>query len=321
MARPLKSTKLIKSIKRKAMIPEDQDTFDTEDFLEMINEEIQMHALPHLLQVHEEYLVYPIDVPVVEGKQAYDIPYRAVGNKLRDAHFVDANGEMLSELSRVSLEELSDHQYSNSSNYTGLFYVQNNKIIIIGSAPQTNASLRLYIYLSPSDLVEEKDVGVITSIDRNSGIISMSNFPTDFSTTTEFDFVTHKNPNTLVSYNLNIISTDSVTKSLTMNIEDISEDLKVGDYICKVEETPVPQLPSELHPVLAQRVAIACLESLNDTEGISNAQRKLMESEKATWDLVDNRVEGANQKINNRHGTLAQATISPFYKGSRIGNN
>lgn len=321
MARPLTATKLIKSVKRKGMIPSDQDTFDTEDFLEMINEEIQMHALPHLLQVHEEYLVYPIDVPMEEGKQAYDIPYRAVGNKLRDAQFIDANGDILREMSRISLEELSDHQYYSDSNYTGLFYVQNNKIIIVGSAPQQNASIRMFVYLSPSDLVEEKDVGVISSIDRNTGIISMSNFPADFSTETEFDFVTHKNPNTLVSFNMEIDSTDSITKSITLDVANISDDLKVGDYVCKVEETPVPQLPSELHPVLAQRVAIACLESLNDTEGISNAQRKLVESEKATWDLVDNRVEGANQKIKNRHGTLSQAAVSPFYKRSRLGNN
>jgi len=321
MARPLKSSKLIKSIKRKAMIPEDQDTFDTEDFLEMINEEIQMHALPHLLTVHEEYLVYPIDIPVVEGQNAYDIPYRAVGNKLRDAHYIDANGDILREMSRISLEELADHQYYNDSNYTGLFYVQNNKVIIIGTAPQQNASIRMYIYLSPSDLVEEKFTGKITSIDRNTGIISVDNFPNDFSTVMEFDFVTHKNPNSLVSFNTEVISTDITTKSITMDVANISDDLKVGDYVCKVEETPVPQLPSELHPVLAQRVAIACLESLNDTEGISNAQRKLMESEKQTWDLVDNRVEGANQKINNRHGTLSQAAISPFYRRSRLGNN
>ena len=38
MAKPLKTDKLIRSIKRRAMIPEDQVTFDTEDFLEMINE-------------------------------------------------------------------------------------------------------------------------------------------------------------------------------------------------------------------------------------------------------------------------------------------
>lgn len=321
MARPLKTAKLIKSIKRKGMIPEDQGTFDTEDFLEMINEEIQMHALPHLLTVHEEYLVYSLDVAVEEGKQSYDIPYRAVGNKLRDVQFVDSNGEIIRELSRISLEQISDYRNGNNSSSTGLFYVQNNKIVLIGTAPQQNSSLRMFIYLSPSDLVEEDEVGVISAIDRVTGTISMSNFPTDFSAILEYDFVSCKNPNTLVSFNVDAVSTDATTKSIILDVDDISDDLKVGDYVCKVEETPVPQLPSELHPVLAQRVAIACLEALNDTEGISNAQRKLMESEKATWDLVDNRVEGANQKITARHGTLTQAVNSRFNNRSGLGNN
>lgn len=321
MAKPLKTNKLIRSIKRRAMIPSDQVTFDTEDFLEIINEEIQMNALPHLLTVHEEYLVYDVDIPFEENKFEYEIPYRSVGNKLRDLHYVDNNGDILREASRVSLEELMDYKYNNDTNYTGQFYVKNNKIVIIGSAPQSLASLRMYFYLSPSDLVEEKNTGTITSIDRNTGIISLDNFPDMYSTNTLFDFVSSRNPNNLVDFDITATSTDSVTSSVVFNPTDIPDTLQVGDYVCISQETPVPQLPSELHPLLAQRVAIACLEALNDTEGITNAQRKLLEAERSTWDLVDNRVEGANQKINNRHGTYSQASVSPFYQRSSLTGN
>ncbi len=321
MAKPLKTDKLIRSIKRRAMIPEDQVTFDTEDFLEMINEEIQTNALSHLLTVHEEYLVYFVDVPFEEGKQSYEIPARSVGNKLRDLHFVDSNGDIIREASRVSLEELMDYKYNNDSNYTGQFYIQNNKVVIIGAAPQSLSSLRMYFYLSPSEMVEEKETGSITSIDRVNGIVTVDNFPSRFSTNSLFDFVSSRNPNNVISFDITAVSTDSVTKSATFALTDISEDLKVGDYLCVSEETPVAQLPSELHSVLAQRVSIVCLESLNDTEGLTNAQRKLMEKEKASWDLVDNRVEGANQKINNRHGTYSQASVSPFYQRSSLTGN
>lgn len=318
MARAFNTTKLIRSIKRKAMIPEDQDTFDTEDFIEMINEEIQSSALPHLLTVHEEYLVYSVDIPFVEGQQSYRIPPRAVGNRLRDLHFVDAEGDVVREASRVSLEELPDYKYNSDSTYTGLFYVQNNKVVIIGSAPQNNASLRMYFYLSPSDVVEVSRTTTISAIDRTNGIISMSGFPSDFSTSGSFDFVSSKNPNNLISFDVDVTSTDNVTKTITLDPDNISDDLEVGDYVCLPEETPVPQIPSELHSTLVQRVVVSCLEALSDSEGLSLAQRKLMENEKSTWDLVDNRVEGANQKMNNRHGTLSQASVNPFYSRSRI---
>lgn len=318
MARGMTASKLIRSIKRKSMIPEDQDTFDNQDFLEMINEEIQTSALPHLLTVHEEYLVYYVDVPFVEGQQSYRIPARSVGNRLRDLHFVDAEGDIIREAARISLEEIPEYKYSNSSTYTGLFYVQNNKVVLIGSAPQSNSFLRMYFYLSPSEVVNESDTAVISAIDRVNGVISLSTFPSNFSTSTQFDFVSSKNPNNLVSFDVDVTSTDNVTKTITLPAANISDDLEVGDYACLPEQTPVPQLPSELHSTLAQRVAISCLEALSDTEGLNLAQRKLMESERHTWDLVDNRVEGANQKMSNRHGTLAQASTSRLYNKTGI---
>ncbi len=320
MARAFNTTKLIRSIKRKAMIPEDQDTFDTEDFIEMINEEIQSSALPHLLTVHEEYLVYSIDIPFVEGQQAYRIPSRSVGNRLRDLHFVDSEGDIIREASRISLEELPDYKYNNDSTYTGLFYVKNNKVVIVGSAPQNDASLRMYFYLSPSEVVEVSRTSTVNSIDRVNGLISLSSFPSEFSTSVSFDFVSSKNPNNVIDFDVSITSTDNVTKTITLDPDNISDDLEVGDYVCLPEESPVPQLPSELHSTLVQRVAISCLEALSDSEGLSLAQRKLMENERNTWDLVDNRVEGANQKMNNRHGTLAQASTSPSYERTKINN-
>lgn len=321
MAKALTTSKLIRSIKRRSMIPEDQVTFDTEDFLEMINEEIQHSALPHLLTIHEEYLVYSVDVQFEQGKQAYNIPARASGNRLRDLHYVDENGDIIREASRISLESLMDYKYNNDTNYTGQFYVENNKVVIVGSAPQSQAFLRMYFYLSPSEVVEEKETGTITSIDRNTGIISVSNFPSKFSTETVYDFVSSRNPNNLLSFDITATSTDSVTSSVVFNVADIPDDLELGDYLCVAQETPVAQLPSELHALLAQRVAVACLEALNDTEGIQNAQRKLKDLEASTWDLIDNRVEGANEKINNRHGTYSQASVSPFYQRTSLNGN
>jgi hypothetical protein len=58
---------------------------------------------------------------------------------------------------------------------------------------------------------------------------------------------------------------------------------------------------------LAQRVAVACLEALGDEQGLMAAQRRLEMMEKSSNDLIDNRVEGAPEKITNRHGTLREA--------------
>ena len=78
------SEDLIRSLKRRALIPTDQSTFSEDDFLEILNEEIQTGILPYLIEQHEEHLVTYVELDADVDPLKFKIPYRAVGNKLRD---------------------------------------------------------------------------------------------------------------------------------------------------------------------------------------------------------------------------------------------
>lgn len=80
--------------------------------------------------------------------------------------------------------------------------------------------------------------------------------------------------------------------------------LNVGDILALPEETIIPQIPVELHSMLAQRVVMRCLEAIGDTQGLTNATAKLQEMEVKTGSVIDDRVEDAPQKIINRNSTL-----------------
>lgn len=313
------SEKLIESVKRRALVPNDQLTFTDEDFLEMANEEIKYFALPRLLQSDEEYLVYSIDVALEEGKQKYEIPSRAVGNKLRDVAIVDKNdsGDVrIFELSRIRLDELSDYNNSYFGDYSSVFYVENNSVVLLNDFPVTDAYVRMHFYLKPNDLVLSKNVGKITAIDTNSGLITLDNFPSNFSNLPDFDFIMAKSPNKTLAYDLTPSSINANTKSVTFTASTLPDNLKVGDYLSVSGETNVIQMPSEMHPIVAQRVAVAALEALGDTEALNTAMRRLQMMEKASNDLIDNRVEGAPLKIKPRHGTLNEA-LSSGYRSNR----
>ena len=88
-----------------------------------------------------------------------------------------------------------------------------------------------------------------------------------------------------------------------------SISIAVGDIITQAEETIIPNIPTELHVVLAHRVAARCLESLGDQAGLQMANAKLQEMEVKTGNLIDNRVEGSAQKILNRNGILRLGKI------------
>jgi hypothetical protein len=317
MSSVLTSNKLIASIKRRAMIPNNQDTFTDEDFLEMLNEEIQYFGVPQLLRTHEEYLLNSIDVPL-DGRQRYEIPYRAVGNKLRELSYVtnvsgvngSNTGEQIYELSRISVEDLPDYNNFSTTRYSQAFYVENNKITLLGEVPVSDTVLRMHFYMRPNTFVLNNRAGVIQSLDLDAGVIVLENFPTAFSTEPLMDFIKHQSPNVIMAFDVQPLSVDSTSRTLTFDPDKLPSNLQVGDYVNVAQETIVPQLPVELHAILAQRVAVAALEALGDQEGLVSAQRRLDMMEMSSNDIIDNRVEGAPQKINNRHSPLRDAVIS-----------
>lgn len=313
------SDDLIRSLKRRALIPTDQSTFSNEDFLEILNEEIDTGILPYLLEQHEEHLVNYIDLPAdLTAPFEYEIPYRAIGNKLRDVALIDSSGNIY-ELSRASLEELSDYQSFTTIDDTGVFYVENNKIVMMSVNASPNSKIRMYFYLRPSSLVLEKESGKITSISTGATetVITLENFPSKFSNNPQFDIVGSRSPNKLKKFDITASQTNSNTKSVTISNDQLPDDLRVGDYLCQAEESPFPQMPTELHPILAQRGAVYCLESLGDTEGLGNAVRKLQSMEKGVTNLIENRVEGAPQKIKSRHSPLRDAIIGRWNTRNR----
>ena len=312
MSNVLTSNSLIKSLKRRAMIPNDQETFEDSDFLDMLNEEIQYFGIPHLLSTYEEYLVVSQDFPLTSGTFEFDIPERAIGNKLRGVFFADSSdtsGENLSDLTRIKLEDVPDYSNYNNNFINGtnsVYYVKDNKLVLVDEQPYSGGSLRMFFYIKPSKLVEEDRAGVISNIDRTAGTITLSNFPVDFSNLPLMDFVQTKSPNKILKYDITPTSVNSNTKTITFATTDIPSNLVVGDYVNFAQESIVPQLPTELHGILAQRVAVAALEALGDFEGMDKAQSRLSKMETATLTILDNRVESDVEKIRNRDSALQQ---------------
>ncbi|NBX74721.1 MAG: hypothetical protein EBQ89_10570 [Alphaproteobacteria bacterium] len=81
-------------------------------------------------------------------------------------------------------------------------------------------------------------------------------------------------------------------------------NLKVGDYICLANESIIPQIPPDLHTVLAERTAARILAAIGDQAGLAVANQKIAEMELRQGNVLDQRVEGAPEKITARHSLL-----------------
>jgi hypothetical protein len=299
------SDEIIKSAVRRAGIPKSQATFTDDDFLAFANEEMDTGLVPSVLISHEDYFLTSDDIPVNPNLDRYEIPGRATGNKLRDLSYIDNNGNVY-EMVRIPIDNVSD--YNTAYNYTNrgyTYYVQNNQVILTPqSTPLSPGFFRFSYYIRPNRLVLLKDVGVITNINLLTGEISISSNPQYFSVQQKFDFVSVTSPHRTLSKDLTAVAYNTTTKVITFAITDIPSTLNIGDHVCVAETAAIPQFPSDLHVILAHRVAARCLESLGDQEGLQAANVKLAELEQKTQTIIDNRVEASPEKIIPRHGVL-----------------
>jgi len=105
---------LIRSVKRRAMVPTDQSTFNKQDMIDILNEEIEGGILNTLLSMHEEYLVTFTDQSLTQDLKEYKIPYRAIGNKLRGLMYYD-QANNYTKMVQIELEDitLTSNRYVN----------------------------------------------------------------------------------------------------------------------------------------------------------------------------------------------------------------
>lgn len=315
MAKNYTTDTLIESIKRRAMLPESIVTFKDEDFLAFANEELDLGVVPLVMSFHEDYLMYTQLVPLEPNVSRYEIPSRAMGNKIRDVQYQDTNGYIY-EMTRLFIEDLPYFQNGLSGPMAGVirsFYMEGNEIVLTPLNGSTNltGNLRVSYYLRCSELVAENRVARITDIDTTTGIITLDSWPSNFSLNPLIDFTSSRSPFKLVSFDITPTAFgDTTNPEITFNTTDIPIQLRVGDVVSNAEETIIPQIPVELHSMLAQRVALRCLEALGDVQGLQAAAAKLQEMEQKAGNIIDNRVEGAPFKIAPKHTFLRK---SRFY--------
>ena len=315
MAKTNTASVIIEAIKRRASIPENQATFQAEDFLAFADEELLLGIVPAIMSLHEDYFLYEIEVPLVNGKTEYEIPSRAAGNKLRDLQY-KPNSNSYIEMTRIGIGDRFANYNDGMMTDVKRYYVKNNKIVVSGSLSTSGAgSLNFIFYIKPSQLVLEDRIGVIQGInDLNNGKteLVLSTIPENFSTSIKYDVYKAESPSSILQIDMVPTNINVISRSVTFNTSDIPDELKVGDHLAQAGEATIPQIPNEFHAMLEQMVACRVLEAQGDSQGLQNALVKLKQMESAGATLIDNRIDDSPQKIVNRHSILRSSTSRKY---------
>lgn len=272
----------IKHVKRMASIPTSQITYASQDFMDLLNGEMQTYILPWIDALKEEFFLWDDDQAFSEGAK-YRIHTRAVGCTLRDVKVISGGIEV--GLDRVDLD-------AKEKRYSG-YYVRGQHIHVI--EPITNPdTVRLIYMIRPNRNVLSTRATTIAS--KTASTITLTTTPSNFGTPITFDIVRGKEPFDFPEKGIDRAGTLS-GGVITVTDGNGTTDFSVGDYVCLAQETPVVQLPEPAAWLLVQQVVLRCLEGLGDVEGVQLAALARGKMEKDVAKLLTNRVKGDPQKI------------------------
>lgn len=297
---------LVASVRARASIPDSDGTITDSDLLRFANEELDENIIPIILSTREEYFLRHKDITLSEGEREIDIPYRAIGMRVRAIKSVVDNKEGRP-LSHIPLDRVDDYDGLYDYDLDRGFYLSNDRIKLINNSTGT---LRVYYYLRPNNLVEQSRTGTIQAIDTDTNTITVSTFPSVINDNSEVDFIQATPNHRTYAFDVEVSSVSSGTREITC--ASLPTGLQVGDYICLAGETPTPQIPVDVIPVLEQAVVCKVLESIGDTEGLQNATSRLQKLEQRMLTLLDARVEAPGSKVVNPNSLLTGRTKSRY---------
>lgn len=283
------------------------DGYTTADFLRLINETVRSKFVPLLKRTREDYLITRETLTLTAGRDKYPLPKRAAAEALKAIQY--EAGDVWPPLDRVTEDTAHEHVGNTSAGAPCAFYLQDDSAVFV-PVPAGGESIRFLYYFRPSRVVEADEVGEITAIDTTTGQVTVKAWdedagafssttpPATFTTSATFDFV--KGSPGFRCRAINLASSGVASNVLTFAAADLPAGLEVGDFVCIAGETPIAQLPAELHPVLAHEVSRVLLEAKGDDKAKA-AKETVKEMVTDAESMIQNRVQSAPKYVMNRN--------------------
>lgn len=319
------TAQLIDSIKKRASIPTSQRTYKDEDILRFANEEMDNVMIPLVLRTKEEFYVVTESYPLTQNSNnefRVSIPYRAIGSRLRNLYLQSSGGTKRT-LTRIEPEHIPEFDYTGYASTKTGFYLEADDIVLVNSTGFSPTDvLKVSYYFKPNDLVVTSRVPSITLLDtpylNDDDVqvidIYLTSLPTHFEIGEKLDFIENEQTNRTLSYDVTILDVNDDVGGevrVTVPYASLSSEIKKGDHVAIAGETKVPQLPADLHAMLAQATACRILEAQGEESQLKRAEATLQNMLNNALALIDSRTESAPQKILNVGGFLKRKRFIP----------
>jgi hypothetical protein len=291
---------LAAAVRVRCRIPDGSSVASDTILFDIADQAIRTIFLPLLKKVQSEHLIQTTDVTLTSGTSEYEIPRRAVAAGLRSVSLMDSSANVGGSIPVLSIEDVDAYQ-AGGSYYWPLgvaVAVQGNNLIVLPQPNTQNVILRLRWMRRPSRLI------AATAADQIESVASATSFDVGAASAVTdgdvMDIVQDEPPFTVIGLDLTA-SISSVTHTITALTPVAPE---INNYVCPYDQSPVVQLPVELHAALITAVQMRVHEMMKDHRAMAAAAQNLKTELNDARLLLTPRVTGGEEVIVNRRGPL-----------------
>jgi len=293
----LTTSKLLEIVKVKAALTTGQAGLTNDNILQIASDVMVSEIVPAVIGKYEGYFLFTEAQPLQAGVSVYRVPERAIGGKLCNLYLRDASGNPF-DIRMYSTADLGSLPVTPQNRPAG-FYLESNSVRFVPPVgPSPTDSLVMVYYFRPSQLVMESAGRRLVSF--TSTTLTLPSIPAGWTTASTLDVVSHRSGNEVVAHDLAISSITGNVITLTSAVTG----LEAGQYVTLAGESIVPNLPEDLHILLAEMTVEKLAEIRNDDVRLKQAQGRIQRIWSGLINGMDNRVTSKPEVIVGR---------SPFF--------
>lgn len=311
MAQGWTTTELLAQIRDDARLADDDPEATSAILLRRATRILQDSYAPAVRACRSDYYVAYTDIVLTTGRASYPIPRRALTSSVRLVRAVDSSGREV-ELMPAPLEDVS-HQRAGFTGRPCVYCIADDRIVVSPTPNSSAYTLRLAFEYRPSSLVAVDGTGAAYTYTVSSSYASsLHTIITKhdlFDDTDVVDVVRRNAPfsSPVIDATINArgaegdgyaIDLSSYSGLLDINL-GLDASTSGGDYVCFAGESPVPQIPAELHPCLAMHAAAEFLISI-DPAGAAALKMQADEKMARALSAMQPRKQGQQMKLKPR---------------------
>ncbi len=279
-----------------------------------LNEEQQTTISALVQSIREEYWIQYHDVTIQPNVSTYTVPVRSIMGSLEDIVLVDNSGNEI-EIAQLSPEQKKVapfYSFVPIASQRGIFARDDTFNIYPTTFPYPAGFIIRFKYARrPSVLCLSSFCAQILTVNSGLSQVTVAAVPSGWTSNSTYIDVINNIPQFTSLSDDNLISNIAGT---TITLTSFPTTLAVGQWLCPMGTTCVPQLPLELYPLLINAGCLRVFTSMQNANGFNTMSKVVAAQMDDAKTLLTPRWKGQARKVVNKNVAWPLSSLFPNFR-------